>query len=362
MRIHSILFPFLTAGLLVAQSAEYNGRPAVVLSNDKLALTVTLDAAALMNLVLQDDPGRLSPLWKARGHFPCLDGFGVPSKEEAAAGFPEHGEAQARRFRIVSQGKTGGTSSLELAVELPLARENVTRRMQVKDGENVIYVDTEVESLLAFDRPVSWAEHATLGPPFLEKGQTVVDVPAIQCRVRPEKPHDLPNRLIFGRDFTWPMAPRVDGGLADLRLTPKEKKLDLATCALDPKRELGFVTALRLDKRLLFGYVFRRAEFPWLMNWMYFTGDERAARGIEFSSQPFDVPRREAVEANPMFGVPSFRWLPAKSKIRSRYLMFYTRAPEGMKRVDEVTLRDGRLVIEDRTSGARVVLAASQPL
>ena len=53
------------------------------------------------------------------------------------------------------------------------------------DGENVVYVTTQVESNLTVDRPFSFAEHATIGPPYLEKGKVVVDMPATNCRVRP---------------------------------------------------------------------------------------------------------------------------------------------------------------------------------
>jgi hypothetical protein len=358
----SLLFYAFTTGLLQAQTTVYDGRPAVVLSNDKIALTVATNGGALVNLVLQNDASRLSPYWRTRGHFLCLDGFGTPSKEEAAAGLPMHGEANRQNFEIVSLGRSGPISSLKLSAKLPLAQEAVTRHVQVNDGENVFYVETEVENLLAFDRPVSWAEHATIGPPFLEKGGVVVDMPGVQCRVRPEKPHNLPNRLIFERDFTWPMAPAVDGGTADLRLTPERNNLDLASCVMDPTQELAFATALHLGKHLLFGYAFRRAEYPWVMSWMNFTGNDQAARGMEFSTQPFDVSHRETVDANSMFGTPTFRWLPAKSKIRSRFLVFYTRVPVGMTRVDSVTLLDRRLVIEDRKSGERVALTVASSL
>jgi hypothetical protein len=54
--------------------------------------------------------------------------------------------------------------------------------------------------------------------------------------------------------------------------------------------------------------------------------------------------------------------LPAKSTIRSRFLVFYTIAPAGMTRVDDITLSGGRLIIEDRKSGKRIELPASLPL
>ena len=46
----------------------------------------------------------------------------------------------------------------------------------------------------------------------MEKGKVVVDMPATNCRVRPYKPGSIPGHLVYDQDFTWPMAPTVDGG------------------------------------------------------------------------------------------------------------------------------------------------------
>ena len=73
--------------------------------------------------------------------------------------------------------------------------------MRMVDDENVAYVETEVESLLSIDRPISWAEHATIGPPFLEPGKVIVDMPATRCRVRAEKPGPIPGRLCAAQRF-----------------------------------------------------------------------------------------------------------------------------------------------------------------
>jgi hypothetical protein len=42
--------------------------------------------------------------------------------------------------------------------------------------------------------------------------------------------------------------------------------------------------------------------------------------------------------------------------------MFYARTPDGMMRVDDVTLEGGKLTIVDRASGRTLTLAASRPL
>src|SRR5215467_11690657 len=93
---------FCFAGAIVAQTSgssflkrsTFEQIPVVVLSNDKLELTVLTNGGALANLILRDDPEKLSPYWNpsryareagrkhsgyALGHFVCVDGFGPVS-------------------------------------------------------------------------------------------------------------------------------------------------------------------------------------------------------------------------------------------------------------------------------------------
>ncbi|MGA3241270.1 MAG: hypothetical protein ABSG03_33825 [Bryobacteraceae bacterium] len=307
------------------------------------------------------DGETVSPL-ASIGHFLALDGFGAPSEQEGAAGMPFHGEASNQVVKVIASQDSGSVGSIVLQTVLPLAQETLTRSIEMVEGENVVYVTSDLESGIAVDRPVSWAEHATIGPPFLEKGKTVVDMSALSCRVRPFKPGPIPGRLVYERDFQWPFAPVNGGGEADLRLVPADNNyLDLASCQMDPKRKLAFVTALHLDKHLLFGYVFRQQDYPWLMSWMNYTGDNRAARGMEFATQPFDVSHRETVAMSQLFDTPTFRWLPARAKLQTRFLMFNAKAPEGFTRIDDVVLEGAKLTVVDR-SGLRLVLPASRGL
>ena len=377
MRRLPIICLLALTGFLSAQTTEFEGHPAIVLSNGKLELTVVLSGATLANLALLEDRSRLSPLWnEARairlaggapaaaglgGHFLCLDGFGSPSQEEIRAHYPFHGEASGQHFEVLMSTKVPPISVMMFGAQLPLAQELVTRKVQMVDGENVIYIETQVENLLPFDRPVSWAEHATVGPPFLEPGKMIIDMPAGRCRVRAEKPGPVPGRLEPLKDFDWPMGPLRKGGTANLLNVPEEVSLDLASCQIKPERAYGYVAAFNQDKRLLFGYVFNRQDFPWLMSWMNYTGDAKAARGIEFSTQPFDVSRREAVDTHEMFGTPTYRWLPAKSKLRTRFLLFYTKVPDDFAAVADVVLDKGKLKIKN-TAGQDIVLNARLPL
>ena len=86
------------------------------------------------------------------------------------------------------------------------------------------------------------------------------------------------------------------------------------------------------------------------------------ARGLEFATQPYDLPRADVLRQGPLFETPVFRILPAQSKITANFLMFYTTVPEGFLKVDDVQLTGGKLVIEDRGNRKTITLAASRSL
>jgi hypothetical protein len=211
---------------------------------------------------------------------------------------------------------------------------------------------------------VFWGEHATVSAPFLEPGKVAVDMPAFKSKTKayqmqPNSTRQLPSFV----DFTWPTAPTTDGQRFDVRTAPmKPNSLDHTTTLLDPSRRLVYVTALHLDKRLLIGWVFRREEFPWVQTWLSYPGPNRMTRGLEFSTQPFDLTRAEVLKNGPLFDSPVLRILPAKSTITSSFLMFYTAVPEGFLKVDDVQLSGGKLIIEDRANKKTVTLAASRSL
>jgi hypothetical protein len=364
-----------------AFDTTFEGYPAVALSSDKLDLRLMTQGSTLASIVLKDDPEKLNPLWNpmrmarelgqpaqydgGAGLFVCVDGFGPVSPEEKAAGLPMHGEAHSQIF-VAETRREGATTSVTMRAKLPIVKEMFTRTFQVHDGENVVLVQSELDNELGFDRPVNWAEHATIGSPFLESGVTVVDLSGSRSRTRPYDEllnKQTSRRLTSGQDFTWPLAPGLHGDAVDLRQTPDNAGyLDHATTLMDPDRDLEWATALNAKKGLLLGYIFKRAEYPWLQYWGNYPATGKFARGMEFGTQPFDVSRREAISTGVMFGVPTYRWLPANSKITSRFLVFYTRAPQDLKRVDDVHIENHQIVVADRSAHQELMLAVTPDL
>lgn len=175
MRLGSLLLLCLGFAVVAQEESTLDGRPVRILSNDRLVLTMRSAGGAMVQLLMKDDAEKLNPL-QGLGHFVCVDGFGDVSAEERAAGLPGHGEAHRVPWELSSSEKKDGTLTVAFKSTLPLVQETFVRTIRMIDGENVIYIDSELESLLGLDRPVNWGEHATIGGPFLEQGKTVTEM------------------------------------------------------------------------------------------------------------------------------------------------------------------------------------------
>jgi hypothetical protein len=387
LRIRVFILIAAFAGAAISQmpfhrAVQFEEQPALTFANDKLEATISARGVALVDLELRGDPESLNPLWNpirmsrelgqasrsntgSMGSFVCVDGFGGTSQEEHAAGLPGHGEAQMQTFEIQESGKTGKTGTVTLHARLPLVQESFTRTFRMVDGENVIYVESALSSEVAFDRPISWAEHTTVGSPFLQSGVTLSSISGSRAQNRPYQGTGSPGavrRLASGVNFTWPLAPGLDGKLTDLTAPPENAHyMDHATVLVDPALDLGWIATVNTARRLIIGYMFKREEYPWVQNWGNFPENGKFARGLEFSTQPYDESRRLTVAKSGMFDAPTFRWLPAKSTIRSHFLLFYARTIDGFGKVVSVRLQNGRIVIEDSTK-KQIVLTASLPL
>jgi hypothetical protein len=127
---------------------------------------------------------------------------------------------------------------------------------------------------------------------------------------------------------------------------------------MDPSRTYAYATALHPQKRLIVGWVWRTSDYPWLQNWESYPATGKLARGLEFSTQPFDIPRREAVDMHQMLGAPTYQWLPARSTVEKTFVFFYAAAPEGMTKVSDVRVEKGQILVEDG-DGRRVALRAA---
>lgn len=328
-------------------STLFRGRRAAAIENPELRLTV-LEGGGHIAEVLHKQSG-VNPLWippwpsiepddyvaatdhtygagveshllaGIMGHNLCLDIFGGPSAEEYAAGLQPHGEASIARYDLDQT-----SSEIHMSATLREAQLRVERRLQLT-GDAIRIIES-VENLSATDRPSAWTQHVTLGPPFLENGATQFRASATRSKVL-ESPFGDADYLSTAATFDWPHAPVATGGTEDLRtFTARPVSGAYTTHLMNPTDSDAFFVAFSPRYRLSFGYVWTQSDFPWMGIWeenrsrphQPWNG-QTLTRGMEFGVSPFAESRRAMIERGQLFGVPGFRWIPARTRLQVEY-------------------------------------------
>ena len=328
-------------------STSFKGRRAVSIENEQVRVTVTQEGGHVAEIL--DKRSCVNPLWSPPwpsiepsaysatkfpeygtsgeakllagilGHNLCLDIFGGPSAEEAAAGMEPHGEGSIVPYEIRGDG-----ARLEMRATFPLAQIRFQRQIELHQT-NVRFVET-VENLAGIDRPIGWTQHVTLGPPFLERGTTQFRASATRSMALGGD-FSPANYLKGGAEFEWPNAPLKHGGTCDLRVYNTAAVSGAYTAHLmSPEREHAFFTAFSPSLKIAAGYVWRQSDFPWMGIWEENCSRTHApwngkamTRAMEFGVSPFPESRRQMVERGKTFDVPGFGWLPAKGKLQAEY-------------------------------------------
>lgn len=300
------------------------------------------------------------------GHSLSFDHFGPPSPEETASGLTTHGEAPALKWDIQKQVQFPKIR-LQYGLTLPQAQISFSRNLTLDRVNPVIYCEEEAVNLSRYDRPISWNEHVTFGPPFLEAGTTWFDMPATRAKVCPAS-YSSRFALQPDAEFTWPNAPTKDRKRMNLRTMPGLRFGHYTAQLLNPELEIGFIAACNPLLRLLVVYAFLRADFPWVGNWEERYNRTAApwlgktfCRGLEFSTTPFAIPRRQTIEQGPLFGEPTYRWLSARSKARVRFLILLFEVPETFCGVASLSIARRRIdVLESGARGRKLSVAADR--
>lgn len=295
------------------------------------------------------------------GHALCLDYFGMPSEEEVRAGLPLHGEAASLDWK-----RSQRASAVALAVRARRSKFSFHREVRLGRGETVAYIRERFVNESPRDRFIQWVQHATFGPPMLAEGESVTEIPGTQAK---SWPHGYEGRHLVAsdREFRWPMGPTEDGGTADLSHPFSRAGMGFVVAVLlDRERAHGFVAALNWRLRLLAGYCFRRADFPWVAVWEENRARAGApwdgktqARGLEFGTSAMPIGLRDSVLGPQIFGAPSAVHVAAGAERRTEYILFAARVPEGWRGVRDIQPQEGALVVHGRAAGQRLEVPAS---
>jgi hypothetical protein len=264
----------------------------------------------------------------------------------------------------MKKGSAARLPTLHCGCSLRQAQISFSRTITVDNTTPVVYCEERAENLGTYDRPLSWNEHVTFGPPFLECDTTIFDMPATRAKTCPPGYSD---RIFLRPDaeFMWPDAPREDGSRSNLRTMPDERYGHYTAQLLDPALDVAFISACNPRLRLLVVYAFRREDFPWVGNWEERNNRTGApwrgktfCRGMEFSTTPFAISRRETIDQGPLFGEKTYRWLPARCSQTVRYLIMLFMTPEIFTGVSRVSIERGRALVTEAAPGNRQLSVA----
>jgi hypothetical protein len=326
---------------------RFRGRRAAYIENEDVRVTVLKEGGHIAEIL--DKRSGVNPLWippwpsiepsiydpqkhpeygaggdakllaGIMGHNLCLDIFGGPSDEEAAAGITPHGEGSVAPYEI---RETEG--DLHLEAHLPMAQIRFRRHIALVG--RTVRIREMVQSICSVDRPIGWTQHVTLGPPFLERGVTQFRASAGRSKVH-ETEFGADAYMKTGAEFSWPLAPRSDGGTVDLQVFKGAPVSSGYTAHLmEPAHPHAFFLAFSPTSHLAFGYVWNRVDFPWMGIWeenrsrtnLPWNG-ATLTRGMEFGVSPMPESRQNMVDRGRLFGVPTYRWLPARGTIEIEY-------------------------------------------
>ncbi len=300
------------------------------------------------------------------GHALCLDYFGEPSAEQAAAGLSLHGEAASVEWNVIQPAGLK-KAHCRWNVELPSARLTFEREILLGDGESVAYVREAVSNESSAEHACDWVQHVAFGSPLLKEGESTLAASA-QRGISSPLDYDGGSLLAKDREFVWPYASRESGNeFVDLRKPFSEKGCGfIAGVQLDPQREVEYVLAMNWKLRLGVGYCFRRHDFPWMTIWEENCGRQSTpwngkaqARGMEFGTAPLPRSREETVRRGSIFNTPQQCVIPAGGKRTARYLIFLFAIPAGINSIQNVDTPGDAIVLYDQRGRPSLSIPAS---
>lgn len=289
------------------------------------------------------------------GHALCLDYFGDPTAEKAAAGLSLHGEAAIVRWSAIGS-KESRSTQCRWQVSLPISQLIFEREIHLGNKQSVAYIEETVSNERDVEHRCDWVQHVTFGPPLVCEGVSTL-IASAQFGLTSPSGYEGGSLLPNNRHFSWPYVRRsASKGPADLRLPLTEKGQSfLAGLMLDPAHEIEFLLAVNWSLRLGVGYCFRRRDFPWMAVWEEnctrqdppWNGNTQA-RGMEFGTRPLPLAGNGGLPGKRFLDIPRGCSIAAHGKKTARYMMFLFEVPEETRSIGGAAPAGNAILVHDK--------------
>lgn len=296
------------------------------IQNNNASLTVDLFGGAITDFHLNNGE-KINPLSFAftkeqmppnnkagavyQGHFLCLGRWGLPSEGEIKAGVPNHGQFANILWNELQQNDA---LLLRMHVNSELEGLYVKREFKLHNEQAVFTTKETVINPQPLGRLYNMVQHPTLAYPFLDEAM-IVDCSGT-------KGFDQTN---IHETFNWDCL-KVNDTVVDLR-TPVHPYNAVFTFVTDQSQEHAWITAYSSKHQLLFGYVWKRSDYPWIHLWQNFEDGKIKYRGIEFGTAALHLPFKEILEyGTKMFGEKTTEYIDAGEQVCREYTCFLCKA------------------------------------
>ncbi len=279
---------------------------------------------------------------RTMGHFLCLDRWGSASPQESKNGMPFHGEASYIMWEVVSPPeKKGDMITAVMSCDLPLGGLQVMRTLSLHNTVPVLRVREEITNLNKLGRAYNIVQHATIALPFLDKS-VLVDSNAFRGFVHDDHMTTPGEPVVY-----WP-ALVYEGKFVDLRRFEGDHNPPVVSYVFADSLVNGWVTACNPAKGFLIGYTWELSDYPWFVIWRNAQNSVPGALGLEFGSTGLGLPFSGLLDKGKVFDTPVFAYLDAGETVTKSYTAFLAEIPGDYHGVEEVSLRDGDIVIRER--------------
>jgi hypothetical protein len=324
------------AAYCVYQAAGSKSRRSLELRTAHAALKVDLSGGSLASFTAAGAAGTNPISWdcathdgldvddvkpRPLGHFLCCDRWGPPTPAELENGMFYHGEAPQVEWQVSASAESSAT----VGCDMPMAGMTIQRSVEMAPGAAVAVIKETVRNVGVLCRMYNCVQHPSIAAPFLNAA-TVIDCNGKRgfaqgdntntCAEHPEQP-----------TFEFPATINRAGAPADAR-TMTGGDDDVQSYEVDPASELGWVTATDPSSGLVFGYCWKRADYPWISLWCCSRDDGYMSRGIEFGTTGLHKPFPMLAKHPTLFGLPTFLTLDAQESQTRGYAMFLAEVPE----------------------------------
>ena len=341
-------------------------KPVIVqLENDSASLTIDSFGGAITAFRLKEN--EINPLSFAfakeqmpanntaganyQGHFGCIGRWGEPSAGEINAGLVNHGEPANIQWTIAER------SDAVLNMYVVAAKEGlrVDRIIEMDQHSPVYAVKETITNINSLERMYNIVQHPTLAAPFLDEN-TLIDCNALDGF---DQAH---YKNISAHIIEWPNDKDGLNNLIDLR-NPHSSYNAVYSFIVNPADNYGWITSFSPTHHLLFGYVWKRTDYPWIHLWQHFMRDKIQYRGIEFGTAGIHQPFSEILDtATTIFGEKTYAFIDAGETITKNYFSFIQSVEDGFTGVENIYFAEGQLIIKAKNGGKGINFKLTQNL